>query len=330
MTIQNKKLNIIHRLITLYLSARAVIIAVYKKTAAWAKKSKVSPITRYICDNMLLKAAKKTALYSLAWKSHFTPEAYDMGSFKWFEKKDIPVHSIGGEPTYRSLPPGWGHVFPWPDGFVLYTVEQHGNAITSGLDGVIVDQIVSHTTADERITFKKCLTKDVIDAAVKSIFYTPITDNDIPSCEFPLPCRCFYDGDGAYLICLTSVERVRKSELFSIGDYSFEISEEYQDYISRKLYPGEYGRLILADRLYVVFLTTLDDRMQFNLVFGPDAITVPSLEDNINAIFRRTPDGETGLQPRGWDVGYRFKIGAVADMSKCVVLEATHRVGGKV
>ncbi|MFA5423156.1 MAG: hypothetical protein WC374_04805 [Phycisphaerae bacterium] len=326
MTIQNKRLNLIHKLINLYLGVRAAIIAIYKKTAAWAKKSKVSPITRYLCDNMLLEAAKKTALYALAKKDimHMWNESLGILGFVGHgeeRKANIvkPV-TIGGEPTYRSLPPGWGHVFPWPDGFVLYTVEQHGNAITSGLDGVIVDQIVSHTTADERITFKKCLTKDVMEKALYHRDKEVIKNGS--KADF------YWDSDGAYLICVTSLNRI-ETDAFTRDGAGWEDVEIYGDYFDRKLYPGEYGRLKLADRLYVVFLTTLDDRMQFNLVFGPDALTVPPLEDNINAIFRRTPDGEIGLQPRGWDVGYRFKIGAVADKSKCVVLEATHRVGGK-
>jgi hypothetical protein len=109
-------------------------------------------------------------------------------------------------------------------------------------------------------------------------------------------------------------------------DPAWEDEMHYQNYIDRDLYPGEYGRLKLADRFYVVVLQTLDDRMMRSMLFGRDALTITPLENNLHTIFRRTPLGEAGRQPRGIDVGYQMQFGVAADFDRCVILEAEKAV----
>jgi hypothetical protein len=197
---------------------------------------------------------------------------------------------------------------------VRYQTETHAESIREGLDGTIIDQIISHTAAADRLVFKKCLTAKQINEAVE--VYDKLTG------------VYFGDSDGKHLICVTSRGRIEtdKDELTREGS-GWEDVEFYGDYIDRELYPNEYGRLKIADRLYVVFLTTLDDRMFYSAVFGPDAFTITPLEGNLKATFQRTAAGEAGRQPRGIDVGFEMQLGAVADLTRCVILEATKAVG---
>jgi hypothetical protein len=342
-----KRKIILHWIINLYLDVRAGIIAFIRK---WRSTLHVSPLTRFICNKMILDAVKRTnalpksklirrltkhrwkepavcALYNLARKE--APRMWDeslglLGEVGEGDKKTFntfkPI-TIGGEESYISMPPGWGHLNPWPDGMTRCTVEAQSKLITKRFDDVIVNLIVGHTKAEERITFKKCMTAQILEQATSRLYFEDLANGPI-----------FHDSDGLYYICVTSRSRV-ETQAFTRDGGGWEDEMIYQDYIDRPLYPGEYGRLKIVDcgkdSVYIVFLTTLDDRMQFALLFGPDALTVTPLKKNLRVMFRRTAKGEEGEQPRGFDVGFLFQLGAVGDKSKCVVLEATKRVGGQ-
>jgi hypothetical protein len=290
-------------------------IKTFIKAFITAQKAKlrVSPITQRYCDKKLLEAVNKTAIYGLARKSTIF-STKETGCARDFTA--IEPQQIGGELTYMSTPPAFGRVFPWPCPFVRYFAELHGQDLERNLDSAIVQQLADKSLAKDRVTFKKCMTKDVLEKAAKKLgdlsgggLFTTNPDNK---------------DDGWHFICITSLGRI--GNLFSINDFTYEVSEEYQDYIDRKLYPGEHGRYKLHDGFYIVFLTTLDDRMMHSLLFGPDAITMIPLEKNLRTIFRYTPAGETGRQPRGFDVGYYMELGAEIDQSRCVILEATRRL----
>ncbi len=278
---------------------------------AQRNKLRISPITQRHCDKKLLAAANRTAIYGLAKKA---TEIFNVGHNPIDDPierayRQIEPQHIGGEATFMNTPAGFGYLFPWPDPFVRYIAECHARNIEANLDSAIVQQIADKSLAADRVFFKKCMTRDVLEKAL-----------------LPINGEAFSDCDGLYYICVTSTDRIRKSELFKIDGGDFETSEEYQDYIDRPLYVGEYGRYKLDDGFYIVFLTTLDDRMMHSLLFGPDAITMIPLENNLKAIFRFTPAGEAGRQPRGYDVGYYMKLGAEIDKNRCVVLEAAKRL----
>ena len=285
------------------------------------KKLLVSPITRAICNKMLQNAVHKTALYSLAKKqgihiwelasSH--KEALSEGDVAHNDSLiDVGTLTVGGEATYIPTPHGYGRVFPWPDSIVRLTTDIHATDLEKNLDSMIVFQAANHTKAIDRIPFKKCLTLKMIREAVQ---------------VYDKTCGVYYgDSDGKYLLCVTSHGRIETGAFTREGG-GWEDEMLYMDYFNRKLYPGEYGRLKLDDRLYVVFLTVLDDRMRVSALLAPDALTVTPLEDNLHATFRRTPAGEDGQQRHGVDVGYEMKLGAVADLTRCVFFEATKAVG---
>lgn len=277
------------------------------------KKLIVSPITRAICNKMLMDAVYRTALYPMADKAN---EVFNAGHNPIDDPieraySQIPTQNIDTERTYLSSPPGYGFVFPWPDPFTRYHAQCLAKQIEKGLDGAIIDQAVSHTKAVDRIPYKKCFTTKIISEAVN--VYDKLSG------------VYFGDSSGKYLLCVTSRGRI-ETEAFTREGGGWEDEMIYMDYIDRPLYHGEYGRLKLDDRLYVVFLTTLDDRMRFNALLAPGALTVVPLENNLRAVFRRTPAGEEGQQPRGIDIGYEMRIGAVADMTRCVFFEATKAV----
>jgi hypothetical protein len=308
---------------------QAMAICVMRRIAKWFTGVKkwfctfhVSPWTQYVCDKIILDAVKRTTARPWYKKFKLTrwltrnrfPKPVSCALYP-LAKKDKSAGGallslIGGEESNISLPPGYGHVM-WPDPMVRCTADAQAKRIAEGMDGSIVLQIAAHTKATDRLTFKKCMTSELIEKAYEMI-------ND----------EAFSDSDGRYLLCVTSRDRI-ETQSFTRDGGGWEDVEIYGDYIDRPLYPGEYGRLRLFKRFYVVFLTTLDNRMMFNLLFGPDAITVTPLEKNLRTTFRRTEAGEEGMQPRGYDMGFLFKLGAVADLNKCVVLEATKRIGGK-
>lgn len=272
---------------------KTIITIIKAFITAQKNRLRISPITQRHCDKKLLEAANRTAIYGLAKKGAIN--------------EDSPAQHIGGEATFMSTPPAFGHVFPWPDPFVRYIAECHGRDIEANLDSAIVQQFADKSLAADRVMFKKCMTKDLLFKAADNL---------------GLP--YFTDSDGKYLICVTSHGRVETDAFTDSGAWEDELM--YQDYIDRPLYVGEFGRYKLDDGFYIVFLTTLDDRMNHALLFGPDAITMIPLENNLKAIFRFTPAGEAGRQPRGYDVGYYMKLGAEINKERCVILEAAKRL----
>ncbi len=289
---------------------KKLIATLIVRITTYIKKLHISPITHSVCNKILIDAVNETAVYQLAKKESlklvFPHNPLDDPIERAF---NIKTQAIGGDLTYISMPPGYGRLFPWPDSIVRCTTDMQADAIREGLDSAFVDQIVSHTNAKDRVIYKKCLTrKNLTDA------HRRITGG------------AFKDSDGKYYICVTSHGRVETDAFTGDGTGAWEDDLTYQDYFDRPMYKGEYGRYKLYDGLYIVFLTTLDDRMWHSIMFGPEALTVVPLEKNLHVIFRRTPAGETERQPRGIDIGYEFELGAVADLDKCVVLEATKRL----
>jgi hypothetical protein len=267
---------------------------------AWLDKLRISPITQRVCDKKLIAAANKTALYGMASKD----------CKRLFMNTDV-VLTIGGAETYIMSAPGYGRVFPWPCPFIRYLADTRAADIEKQLDGLIVHLISEQTTAAQRVLFKRHLTVEAVQKAFKSMRTVDY----------------FRDSDGYHLILVTSYKRIEDTNKRLLCDEpAWEDEMHYQNYIDRMPYPGEYGRLKLAPNFYVVVLQTLDDRMMRAMLFGKGAITVTPVEKNLHTIFRRTPAGEMGRQPRGIDVGYEMQFGVAADFDRCVVLEAEKAV----
>jgi hypothetical protein len=210
---------------------------------------------------------------------------------------------------------------------VRYLADTRAADIEKQFDGLIVHLIAEQTTAAQRVLFKRHLTVEAIGKAM--LVYSERTGKplNLDTYNWDSFDIFFRDSDGQHLILVTSYKRIEDSEKRLLCDSSaWEDEMHYQNYIDRDLYPGEYGRLKLAPNFYVVVLQTLDDRMMRAMLFGKDALTVTPVEDNLHAIFRRTPLGEAGRQPRGIDVGYEMQFGVAADFDRCVVLEAEKAV----
>jgi len=302
----------------------------WAKVYAWLDKLRISTITQRVCDKKLIAAANKTALYGMARKDTLYMKPLQIGVIAGsspFEcLTEIPTVTVGGESTYIMSAPGYGRVFPWPDSFVRYLADTRAADIEKQFDGLIVHLIAEQTTAAQRVLFKRHLTVEAIKKAVIRIIEVTCAE---PFGETVIPdgSEYFRDSDGRHLILVTSYKRIEDSEKRLLCDEpAWEDEMHYQNYIDRDLYPGEYGRLKLGERFYVVVLQTLDDRMMRAMLFGRDALTVTPVENNLHAIFRRTPVGEIGRQPRGIDVGYEMQFGVAADFDRCVILEAEKAV----
>lgn len=274
----------------------------------------ISDVAQSICDNILLDAAKKSALYTLARKDKLVkitipsydpdePEAVD-NVVEEYETLKALVRFDESE----LLPAGYGDVSGEPSELVRLYTDTNAVKISGMMDALIIDQVALRASDESCfIRYKKCLTTlNLKEAALR---YSGDR---------------FRDKDGDYLICATSLGRLDTL----VGLHGWEDELFYMDYLDRPLHAGEYGRIRVSKDLNVVFLTNSDDEMRDALLFGPDALVVTPVDDSLHATFamRQSQDPD---EPPCLAVGYTMDFGARADMTKCVVLAASKAIEPK-
>ncbi len=323
------------------------------------KPKPVNPISKRIYDKMLLAIAKESDMYALAekepiYKAHLG-ECEGCGC-------ELPIVVDNASLPQRARFVDYeDEYYEWPSEHIK--VQPYRNStfmrrdsvpllLSTMVQGITLDKQVMYHPFRNEIEYMALNAKQSIDRIIPHLVaeqHGEVTDKNLVlkhsitteqlrkvlsnNAEGLIPYldhqawRKTADGnvieeDYAYFLCATSKGRLEHLK-GRPGEWESRLT--YKDYIERKQFVSESGRVMVSDGVYVVFLECLDDRDMHNIVFGREPfVRVPALDDNLHMAFTCVPKGDDKKEwkDEGTLIHWRMEFAAEAIPGRYVLLSA--------